>query len=165
MIYSFFQIRRNIWQLVPYFHMTIINWSWTGTDVFRFSIVSTSAYYSFYTEVNYKLLFITSVSIRVISDAVTNKFWYCEVTEFLTYRSILYYLCNNPMWVSLEVDNFPPLNHSGTWAPLITWLSHLSLGALQVVDGGKQGEEGPDCSLPCLRSNIYHFSSHSVGKN
>lgn len=51
------QINRNIWQLVPHFHMIKIGWSGVGTDVFIFSVVSTPAYYSLDIEVKCELLY------------------------------------------------------------------------------------------------------------
>ena len=73
MISRFSQRGRNIWQLVSHFHMTKISWGRDVTDIIRFSIGCTTAYYSLDMEVKCELLFIITVSVRKMLDAKTNE--------------------------------------------------------------------------------------------
>ena len=133
---SFSQIDRNLWQQISHFHVIEIGWGWVGTDVFRFSIVITTAYHSLDMQVKNELLFIITVSVREMLDAVTNEPWHSSAA--MIYRNISVYPCNNPMWVSLGVDSLPPHNHSGIQTPPISWLSHLSLGILCMLLVGEE---------------------------
>lgn len=142
--------------------MKKISWSWVETDDFRFSTVFTSAYYSLDIEVKYELLFIIAISAKVILDAVTIS-PDIPVIQYLMYRrSISFYPCNNPMWVSLRVDCLLPHNHSETWVPPISWLSYLSLRVLYTQVGGGEKRVKKGQPIHCLGSGIIYVISAPI---